>query len=286
MLFTSFIPLSKIEQLESHYFAERIFMNRVRKKLFTAFFDKFAERYNYDRVVKGGRLFNEYIEMPTVKSFVDIGMLSGKTVLDIGSGIGNYAKFFAEAGCKVIAIDVSEKMISIAKSNCDTLCENIQFITADFEEYELQNNSFDIVIGGFMLSYFDELLPALSKIFSVLKPNGYAVLSMLHPTKMQVIRKHDDEFCLGNYFDKTNYVTDLDFGSESIELNKWNFQEIVQTAINIGFIIGGLKEPVPQIPVGVNYEKANYYRKSPSVAVFKLIKPHNSSDESKALLTA
>ncbi len=47
-----------------------------------------------------------------VRGFVQRGILfSGAKVLDIGCGPGSHAIPFAEAGCEVVAIDISEKMI-------------------------------------------------------------------------------------------------------------------------------------------------------------------------------
>ncbi|ERP30829.1 class I SAM-dependent methyltransferase [Chitinivibrio alkaliphilus] len=47
-----------------------------------------------------------------VQKLVDQGIIfPGAKVLDIGCGPGSHGIFFAEAGCEVVAVDISEKMI-------------------------------------------------------------------------------------------------------------------------------------------------------------------------------
>jgi SAM-dependent methyltransferase len=45
------------------------------------------------------------------------GSLTGKNILEVGSGTGNLARFLAELGANVVGIDFSGKAVTIARSN-------------------------------------------------------------------------------------------------------------------------------------------------------------------------
>ena len=78
----------------------------------------------------------------------EIGV-NGKTVLDIGTGTGAWAKMFEEKGAKqVTGLDFSNKMLKQSKNNH----HNINFIEADAEDMSMiADNSFDIVTASFVI---------------------------------------------------------------------------------------------------------------------------------------
>lgn len=59
------------------------------------FYDKYAEKYNEKRIIKGGSLFNEFIEIPATKALMRGQRVKDKDLLDIGCGIGAYANYFS-----------------------------------------------------------------------------------------------------------------------------------------------------------------------------------------------
>ena len=75
-----------------------------------AFFEDF--RNNRSREVN----FNDCIETPIL--FAMLPDLRGKKILDIGCGMGQHAKQYAEMGAEsVLGIDISEKMLEYAKAH-------------------------------------------------------------------------------------------------------------------------------------------------------------------------
>lgn len=236
------------------------------------FFDKIATQYNDERLIRGGRLFNEFIEIPATKSL--LGKISSKTnVLDIGCGIGAYAKYFGMKGANVVGIDVSQKMLDIAQENCKDF-PKILLEKTSFENFK-STKKFDIIVGGFMLSYFQDLNPVFKKIRKRLKDkNSYAVLSMLHPVRLSASKKSKYGFLISDYFDENDYHTDLGIDTKDIKLKKWNFDDIVKSASLNKLYIDAILEPVP---TQVNYEHIDpklvtFYHKCPSVIVFRFKK--------------
>src|SRR5437868_2138312 len=77
-------------------------------------YNKLGKVYHESRV-KGGRIFNEFLEMPATLALIPKD-LTGKMVLDAGCGSGIYAREMARRGATVIGIDISDTMIEIANS--------------------------------------------------------------------------------------------------------------------------------------------------------------------------
>ena len=76
--------------------------------------DKFFE--NFKSLREDEIKFNDVIETPIILGMMP--KLKGMKVLDVGCGMGQHAKQYAEMGAKsVLGIDISEKMLSFAREN-------------------------------------------------------------------------------------------------------------------------------------------------------------------------
>ncbi|AAK42352.1 class I SAM-dependent methyltransferase [Saccharolobus solfataricus] len=78
-----------------------------------------------------------------------------KKVLDIPCGIGRVSYFLANRGYKVTGIDISERMISMARSNI----QNGKFIVGDMRKIKeiIGNEKYDLVINIYnSLGYYSE----------------------------------------------------------------------------------------------------------------------------------
>ena len=88
-------------------------MVRNDAKIIADIYNKFGQAYHDSRKQDHGRLFNEYLDMPATFSLLP--ELKGKNVLDAGCGSGIYSRLLAQSGASVRGIDISDKMIGIAK---------------------------------------------------------------------------------------------------------------------------------------------------------------------------
>jgi ubiquinone/menaquinone biosynthesis C-methylase UbiE len=94
----------------------------------------------------------------------------GKIILDYGCGNGIHSNFPIKNGAiKVIAIDLSEKSLEIARKRNEG--ENVEFIVMDCENMTFANNSFDIIMDGGTFSSLD-LGKALLELRRALKKDG------------------------------------------------------------------------------------------------------------------
>ena len=111
------------------------------------------------------------------KKFTDIGLgmldvQPNESVLEIGCGTGHALIEFAKKGTKVVAIDLSEKMLKIARGKIKN--KNVELCQADGLFIPFSNQQFDCVFISFTLELFDtpEILKVLHEIRRVLNDNG------------------------------------------------------------------------------------------------------------------
>ncbi|MFH1089569.1 MAG: class I SAM-dependent methyltransferase [Candidatus Uhrbacteria bacterium] len=80
------------------------------KKIIAKSYDKIAKEYTE----KHG--YNEQLSIPSLKIFLTF-LPIGAEILDVGCGGGQDSKFLANKGCLVVGLDVSKKMIELAKKH-------------------------------------------------------------------------------------------------------------------------------------------------------------------------
>lgn len=104
-----------------------------------------------------------------------------KTFLDLGCGEGYFSRKIAKFAKKVIGIDISKEMISIANKN-KTAKE--EYYCLDMKNLEIGEEKVDIVISIFSLNYLKtkkELDLIFNKINNVLNKGGRFIFLVPHP---------------------------------------------------------------------------------------------------------
>ena len=103
--------------------------------------------------------------------------VSKKKVLCIGCGTGEEVEYLRNKGAKVIGIDISSKMIDIAKQNI--LGSNLRVM--DMEHLDFKDCSFDFVYSSLAIHYLRDWTKVLSEIRRVLKDHCEFLFSINHP---------------------------------------------------------------------------------------------------------
>ena len=136
-----------------------------------------------------------------------VGNTKNKRVLDLGCGDGRYSIIFAKQGAKVIAIDVSEQQLNIAKKI--NFHPNIKYIRSDISRFSaISGNSIDLVFMNMVIPDLDNqktLQKILSEVSRVLKKSGRFIFSTLHPLYLspeQDISEKPTNFKKKNYFNE------------------------------------------------------------------------------------
>jgi SAM-dependent methyltransferase len=96
-----------------------------------------------------------------------------RAALDVGCGSGRYVKAFAEMGMtRIVGIDLSEKMIELAKMRTGLSHNTCEFVCGDFMEFRT-NETFDAVVAMGFFDYVADPLPVLKRMRSLVT---YSVL--------------------------------------------------------------------------------------------------------------
>ena len=96
-------------------------------------------------------------------------------VLDVASGTGEPGLTIATMlkGGKVIAIDLAEGMLEVAKENATRRgIKNFEIVTCDVCELPFADNTFDAVSCRMGFMFFPDMLLAAKEMVRVLKPGG------------------------------------------------------------------------------------------------------------------
>jgi len=94
-----------------------------------------------------------------------------KTVLEIACGTGYWTEQIAGSAASILATDVNESVIEIAKNRNNS--DNVSFKVADMHTLTV-DKTYDALFGGFIWSHIllEELDNFLQKIRSFIKPGG------------------------------------------------------------------------------------------------------------------
>lgn len=109
-------------------------------------------------------------------------------ILDIATGTGDLAIQFAEKTSipKIIGIDISEGMLSVARKKSEHLINRarIDFIKGNSESLPFPDDSFEAITVAFGIRNFENLEKGLSEINRVLKKDGlFIILETSIPAK-------------------------------------------------------------------------------------------------------
>jgi ubiquinone/menaquinone biosynthesis C-methylase UbiE len=148
--------------------------------------------------------FHRHFDQKFAERF--IGNVIGKTICDIGGGLGTNAIHFAKQGARVIVVDFSEnrleKIEELAKKM--GLEGNIQCVCSCMENIPLCSESIDIVYTKAVLIHSCDLLKTLKEIRRILKKNGKFVF--IEPKKSNpFVELYRELFAPKEWKDIVNY---------------------------------------------------------------------------------
>ena len=99
-------------------------------------------------------------------------------VLEFGCGTGSTALVHAPYVKSIFAIDISPKMIEIARGKAQAAgVDNVTFEVATIEDFDAPDGSFDVVMGHSILHLLADKDAAVAKVHRLLKPGGIFVSS-------------------------------------------------------------------------------------------------------------
>jgi ArsR family transcriptional regulator len=141
---------------------------RKRRDSARAYFDELAGRFGKDYVP--GRSWKALAEAL-------IKVLNYRVVADLGAGEGTLAQLLAQRAEKVIAVDLSPKMVefgqSLARKNG---LANLEYRLGDIEDPPIADKSLDLAVLSQALHHAEHPQRAIDAAFRILKPGGRLIV--------------------------------------------------------------------------------------------------------------
>ena len=101
-----------------------------------------------------------------------MGDLRGRRLLDLGSGLGEAAVYFALRGARVTATDISPEMCALAAETAGRHGVAVETIATPVERLDVPEGSFDLVYGANLLHHVADVDRTLGAVRRVLRPGG------------------------------------------------------------------------------------------------------------------
>jgi SAM-dependent methyltransferase len=221
--------------------------------------DQNADRWATD-VRAGSDAYREHYNNPAFLEFT--GDLSGRAVLDAGCGEGHNTRIFARRGARMTGIDVSPRMIELAREEERRTPLGIRYEIASYTALGLfADESFDAVVSTMALMDGPDLPAAMRALYRVLRPGGTLAFSILHPC---FLTKGFDWFrdelgrtrlAVGGYFSDAAWVERWSFSQsprERAEATPFaiarfdrTLSDYINSVIDAGFALRKIAEPRP-----------------------------------------
>ncbi|HEY0385012.1 MAG TPA: class I SAM-dependent methyltransferase [Pyrinomonadaceae bacterium] len=134
----------------------------------------------------GTRLFYERVEEHRyekewhIPAAADFTSARGLRVLEIGCGLGTDGAQFAKAGAIYTGVDLTEAAIELARRRFELFGLPGKFQTADAENLDFPDNSFDLIYSHGVLHHTPDTERAVREVHRVLRPGGRAVVMLYH----------------------------------------------------------------------------------------------------------
>lgn len=104
---------------------------------------------------------------PRETMWAEIVASSPTRVLEVGPGPGEVSeRIQRELGAQVVAIDVSERMVELARGR------GVDARVGDVQELPFADDEFDLVVAAWVLFHLPDLDRGLAEIARVLRPGG------------------------------------------------------------------------------------------------------------------
>ena len=111
-----------------------------------------------------------------------VGDCSGLNVCDLACGTGIAAQELAARGARVTGIDLSERLLGIARAEALRRSLTIEFIHADICSLSnISGAAFDGAVCSLALMDIENLDACLGEVARIVRPGGWFVFTITHP---------------------------------------------------------------------------------------------------------
>jgi ubiquinone/menaquinone biosynthesis C-methylase UbiE len=115
---------------------------------------------------------HRYREQPWMHETFEFERYAGKSVLEVGVGLGTDHAQFARAGARMTGVDLTPRCIELTKARFAQEGLESNLLVMDAERLEFEDASFDAVFSFGVLHHVADPDRALAEIRRVLRPGG------------------------------------------------------------------------------------------------------------------
>lgn len=117
---------------------------------------------------------------PWMPAVMEFDKFAGKTLLEVGCGLGTDLLQFARGGAQVVGIDLTPRSIELTQKHFALYSQHGDFAIADAEHLPFASESFDIIYSNGVLHHTPDTEKAVNEIHRVLRPSGLARVMLYH----------------------------------------------------------------------------------------------------------
>lgn len=193
--------------------------------------------------------------------------------LDLGCGDGRFTRELESRYENVYAVDVSKKLLSVAKE----VCKKTRFFLADLEmpfpDFDI---TFDLVTCKLLLMYLDNIETLAENSYKVLNKKGILIVSVTHPIKwtMEYLKGNVGNNAYTGYLSETNVFGKIAGDKDlKFEFKNRTFQTYINTFTKHGFVLENVLETGVPDSFVVKYPRYLAFQKKPYRLNMKFVKP-------------
>lgn len=138
------------------------------------------QKYDNKELLKTYRSLKAWIKF--IDKYLPYANDQGKKVLEVGCGLGGFAKILSERGFEVIASDKSTFIIEKAKK----LNQNIKFSVFDVELSNQLGNKYDMIFAFEVMEHLQNPKKAMKNLKKMLRPGGLLIFTTPYLTKRTI----------------------------------------------------------------------------------------------------
>jgi 2-polyprenyl-3-methyl-5-hydroxy-6-metoxy-1,4-benzoquinol methylase len=157
-------------------------------------------------------IYRDLFTFPAFKDFLP--PLDGLDVIDLGCGEGTNTRRLAQLGARMTGIDLSERMIELARHAEAAGPLGIAYKVCSYSaDTGFPPASFDAVVSTLALMDGPDFDGAMREAFRLIRPGGFVAFSVLHPCFITPALRWDEDsagstvgLCVSRYFDRTSFI--------------------------------------------------------------------------------
>lgn len=196
-----------------------------------------------------------------------LGDVKDRKVLDAGCGEGYLSRMLSGLGAKMTGIDISEKMLELARAKEKNSPKNIIYKRATLTDLGGIHQTFDVVVSNLVLNIIPVYKEVFKQLEKILYSSGLLIVSLPHPcfdgVGAGLVHMPDKEV----RWSENRYIEEVDgYAAHGTPTFHRPLSAYINAALEAGFVLTGFLEPVtPKQYSTMFHDSIRQYDRLPSL---------------------